>query len=122
MRGEEMVKYINQLSSPIHVQSASGNFGVGAKVAAAPRNPAGMIYLSWKAGVCSTIHLWKDPDTGEDGLRRWQRDDGSFTEWGELEDAVKPALIKDHGTTVTRLGHIEEAQTRTAGTSTPRPL
>src|SRR2546428_9659461 len=42
MTGDEMVKYINQLSSSIHVQSAGGNFGVGAKVAAAPRNPAGL--------------------------------------------------------------------------------
>lgn len=121
MSGEEMVKYINQLSSSIHVQSASGNFGVGAKVAAAPRNPAGMIYLSWKAGVCSTIHLWKDPDTGEYGLRRWQRDDGSFTEWVELEDAVKPAVIKDHGTMVILLGQTEEADTMTAAEGTPSP-
>lgn len=39
MTGAEMVSFINELSSSIHEQSASGNFGVGAKIAAAPRNP-----------------------------------------------------------------------------------
>src|SRR5438034_155812 len=44
MTGPEMVDYINALSSSIHEQSAAGNFGVGAKIAAAPRNPHGMLY------------------------------------------------------------------------------
>jgi HSP90 family molecular chaperone len=34
MTGEEMVHYINKLSSSINEQSATGNFGVGAKIAA----------------------------------------------------------------------------------------
>src|SRR5688572_27290501 len=34
MTGEEMVKYINQLSSSLSSQSMSGNYGVGAKIAA----------------------------------------------------------------------------------------
>jgi HSP90 family molecular chaperone len=42
MTGPEMVEFINKLSSSIHKQSADGNFGVGAKVAAAPRNPHGL--------------------------------------------------------------------------------
>ena len=45
MTGEEMVKYINNLSSSIHRQSSEGNFGVGAKIAAAPNNPHGLVYL-----------------------------------------------------------------------------
>ena len=114
MTGDEMVKYINQLSSSIHVQSASGNFGVGAKVAAAPRNPAGLIYVSWKDGIASTIHLWKDPETGEYGLRRLQRPDGSLSEWAYLEDAVKPEVIKDHGTMVILLGADDDADTMSA--------
>ena len=39
MTGEEMVGYINNLSSSVHEQSRHGNFGVGAKIAALPRNP-----------------------------------------------------------------------------------
>src|SRR5687767_12189963 len=44
MTGDEMVAYINQLSSSVHEQSHQGNFGVGAKIAAATRNPAGVVY------------------------------------------------------------------------------
>jgi len=62
MTGEEMVEYINALSSSMSEQSETGNFGVGAKIAAAPRNHAGLIYLSWKDGVGYMIHLWRDPD------------------------------------------------------------
>src|SRR5580704_2703537 len=47
MDGEEMVMYLNALSSSMSEQSESGNFGVGAKIAAAPRNHAGLVYLSW---------------------------------------------------------------------------
>jgi hypothetical protein len=51
MTGEEMVEYINKLSSSMHEQSRHGNFGVGAKIAALPKNPEGLVYLSWKDGV-----------------------------------------------------------------------
>src|SRR5829696_2289018 len=50
MTGPEMVKFINELSSSINEQSTTGNFGVGAKIAAAPLNPHGLIYMSWKNG------------------------------------------------------------------------
>jgi hypothetical protein len=51
MTGEEMLRYINMLSSSTHIQSHEANYGVGAKVAAATRNHAGLIYVSWKDGV-----------------------------------------------------------------------
>ena len=59
MSGEEMVRFINQLSSSVSKQSMSGNYGVGAKIAAATRNPAGVLYFSWKAGQGSMIHLFR---------------------------------------------------------------
>ena len=40
MTGEEMVRYINNLSSSVHTQSHTGNFGIGAKIAAAMRGNA----------------------------------------------------------------------------------
>ena len=58
MTGPEMVEYINKLSSSLHQQSSGGNFGVGAKIAAASRNPHGIVYMSWKEGVGHMIHLW----------------------------------------------------------------
>ncbi|HTA23026.1 MAG TPA: hypothetical protein VK763_05795 [Terriglobales bacterium] len=100
MTGPEMVSYINQLSSSMHQQSKHGNFGMGAKIAAAPRNTLGLVYLSWKDGHGSMIHLWKDPDSETYGLRRHQN--GEF--WLPIADYIKPEPIKDHGTVVVLLG------------------
>ncbi len=100
MTGPEMVNYINQLSSSMHEQSKHGNFGMGAKIAAAPRNTLGLVYLSWKDGHGSMIHLWKDPDTDTYGLRRHQN--GEF--WLPVTNDIKPEAIKDHGTMVVLLG------------------
>src|ERR1019366_3737533 len=47
MTGDDMVKYINHLSSSGTIQSHFTNFGMGAKIAAITRNQAGLIYLSW---------------------------------------------------------------------------
>jgi Histidine kinase-, DNA gyrase B-, and HSP90-like ATPase len=108
MTGEEMAKYINQLSSSVYRQSHEGNFGVGAKIAAATRNHAGLLYLSWKAGVGSTIHLWRDPSTGDYGLRQLERPGGKYSHWAHVEDSVKPrddVRIDQHGTKVVLLGN-----------------
>jgi hypothetical protein len=105
MTGEEMVKYINHLSSSGSAQSMSGNYGVGAKIAAATRNHAGLIYLSWKNGRGSMIHLWRDPQTGQYGLMQFERPDGTHGHFTEVDDAVKPDLIKDHGTKIVLLGN-----------------
>ncbi|MGP1398077.1 MAG: hypothetical protein ACTS3R_21430 [Inquilinaceae bacterium] len=100
MNGEEMVEYINKLSSSIHKQSASGNFGVGAKISAAPLNPEGLVYLSWKAGKGYMIHLHRDELTGDYGLIRFAN--GEF--WQPISNDVKPAPIDTHGTMVVLLG------------------
>jgi len=100
MTGEEMVEYINKLSSSIHKQSTSGNFGVGAKIAAAPLNPEGLFYLSWKEGKDYMIHLQRDHDTGEFGLIRFNN--GEF--WQLSSDDLKPEPIKANGTMVVLLG------------------
>src|SRR5438477_11374363 len=42
MTADDMVTYINRLSSSAHPQSHVGNFGVGAKIAAATRNHLGL--------------------------------------------------------------------------------
>jgi len=62
MTGEEMEKYINQLSSSGSEQSLSANYGVGGKIATATKNHAGVVYVSWKDGNSALIHLWRDPD------------------------------------------------------------
>jgi hypothetical protein len=105
MTGEEMRQYINQLSSSGSIQSTDGNYGVGAKVAAATRNHAGLIYLSWKDGRGAMIHLWRNPETRQYGLRQIERPDGTFGHWAELDDLVKPEIISDHGTKIILFGN-----------------
>jgi len=112
MSPEEMVQYINQLSSSGSAQSLSGNFGVGAKIAAATKNHAGMLYLSWQNGVGHMIHLWRDPKSGQYGLKHIERPDGTYEYAPELDNAIKPSLIKKHGTKVILLGmHGNESTT-----------
>jgi hypothetical protein len=117
MTGDEMVKLINELSSSIHEQSASGNFGVGAKIAAAPRNPHGMVYKSWKDGVGHMVHLWFDPDSQVYGLKRWPNNESEF--WTPISDALKPKQIGEHGTMVTLLGRSDDDDTFEPPAGTP---
>jgi hypothetical protein len=119
MTGPEMVRYINQLSSSIHEQSVHSNFGVGAKIAAAPRNPHGLVYMSWKNGIGSMIHLWFDPVERVYGLKRWPQNAGEF--WCKVSDDLKPAQIEHHGTMVTLLGETDEQNTMEPPPGTPMP-
>lgn len=121
MTGEEMVKYINQLSSSVSEQSIAGNYGVGAKVAAATRNPEGLIYLSWKDGEGAMIHLWRNPTDGEYGLRQFERPDGTYAHYTSVDDDVKPDLIGEHGTKVILLGRSidEDTMTSPEGAASP---
>ena len=111
MTGPDMVKYINHLSSSSGLQAHNANFGVGAKIAAATRNQAGLVYLSWREGQGSMIHLWKDPQSGDYGLQRLERPGGTFDHWASLESSVKPAAIKNHGTKVVLYGNVVDADT-----------
>lgn len=119
MTGEEQKKFVNMLSSSIHLQSHEGNFGVGAKIAAATRNHEGLIYLSWKDSVGSMIQLWRDPITGEYGLKQiTEREPWHI---GRVDDTVKPKEIKESGTKVVLLGNEPEQNTMLppAGARTP---
>lgn len=121
MDGEEMVKYINHLSSSSGIQSHITNYGIGAKISAATRNHAGLEYLSWKDGVGSYIHFWKDPDSGEYGLQQLKRPDGTYGHWAHLSEDVKPEQFDHHGTKVVLLGQSEDANTMEAPPGAPSP-
>ena len=111
MTGEEMLKFINQLSSSRSVQSMSTNYGIGAKIAAATKHPAGVIYQSWKNGEGYMIQLEKNKATGEYGLVQWELKDGTFSHYMPIEDDIKPEEIKDHGTKVILLGNKDDDDT-----------
>ncbi len=104
MTGSEMVKFINQLSSSVAEQSIEGNYGVGAKIAAATRNTLGVIYVSWKAGAGSMIQLFRDAKTAQYGLRQWRLADGAYDYWFPVDDELRPEAIADNGTKVVLLG------------------
>lgn len=114
MTGPEMVDQINALSSSIHQQSASGNFGVGAKISAAPRNRYGIIYMSWKNGLGNMIWLWFDPAAGVYGLKRWGK-----RLWLPVPRGWKPKAIRRHGTTVVLLGNSDDDNTMAPPAGTP---
>jgi hypothetical protein len=121
MTGPEMVQYINRLSSSGRLQAVDGNYGVGAKIAAATRNPAGVVYLSWKNGQGAMIHLWRNPDTGEYGLKQMKLPSGRYSHWGPVEDTLKPSAIGDNGTVVILLGSKEADNTMEAPEGAPTP-
>jgi len=121
MTGEEMQKFINQLSSSSSEQSFTSNYGIGAKIAAATRNPHGVIYQSWKGGDGYSVHLEKDPATGEYGLRQWELDDGTFSHSFSLADDVKPGEIHESGTKVVLLGKSEKENTMAAPVEAAAP-
>jgi hypothetical protein len=121
MTGDEMVRFINQLSSSATKQSLQGNYGVGAKIAAATRNPAGVSYFSWKNGVGSMIFLFRDELTQQYGLKQWERSDGTWTHFLPIEDDVKPEIIKDHGTMVVLHGTNAHDDTLIAPDIAPAP-
>jgi hypothetical protein len=117
MTGPEMVEYINKLSSSLHEQSSGGNFGVGAKIAAAPLNPHGIVYMSWKEGIGHMIHLWFDPEEKVYGLKRWAKNHGEF--WTPVSNDLKPQQIKRHGTVVVLLGQSDDHNTMDPPRDTP---
>lgn len=121
MTGEEMVRFINQLSSSVSAQSLSGNYGVGAKITAATRNPVGVLYLSWKQAEGSMIHLSRDRDSGQYGLKQWHHQDGAYAHYLPLEDDVRPDIVQEHGTKVVLLGESDDANTMQAPPNTPSP-
>jgi len=114
MTGDQMVRLLNQLSSSLSGQSMSGNYGVGAKIAALTRNHAGVVYVSWKDAEGSMIHLLRHKEEAQYGLKQWEHSDGSFAHYLPLEDDVRPEYIDQHGTRVVLLGMENDSNTMQA--------
>ena len=112
MTPEQLRQYINQLASSGREQSATGNFGVGAKVAAGSRNPHGLEYRSWHRGQGALVCFKRHPD-GRWGLEPQHGSDGRSDFWRPLGEHDKPWLLRgqDHGTQVVLLGRHERHDT-----------
>ena len=118
MTAEQLRYYINQLAASGREQSRTGNFGVGAKVAAGSRNPHGLEYRSWHEGHGSLVCFKRHPD-GRWGLapQRWESGRTDF--WRPLGEDDKPWLLRGqaHGTQVVLLGQHERHDTTQAPAS-----
>lgn len=112
MTAIEMIQHINNISDSGGIQSLVDNFGVGAKIAAATKNPEGLIYLSWTEAFSdgSMVHLWKDCKEGVYGLRRFINN-GSYSEFEAISSDAKPEIIDTHGTRVILLGNSIDDET-----------
>lgn len=104
MSADELNNYINQLSATSGVQSLGDNYGVGAKIAAATRNPAGLVYQAWQQGNGLIGQLVIDHESRSVGFRRWEIEDGNWRDFLEIDPEVRPSPIKSHGVSVTLLG------------------
>jgi hypothetical protein len=115
MTAEQLRYYINQLAASGRAQSSSGNFGVGAKVAAGSRNPHGLEYRSWHQGRGALVCFKRHPD-GRWGLEPQRRENGHTDFWRPLGEADKPWLLRgqDRGTQVVLLGESERHDTTQA--------
>ena len=80
MTGDEMVQFINQLSSSMSEQSLRGNYGVGPDIGCNTQS-AGVSYFSWKNGQGSMILLYRDDLTGRSGLKQWERADKTWAHY-----------------------------------------
>ena len=118
MTPEQMYEFINQLAASGREQSRTGNFGVGAKIAAGSRNPHGLEYRSWQQGHGAMVRFMCDHD-GRWGLQAQPRPDGTAGYWRPLTEADKPWALRgaDHGTQVVLLGTSDTDDTTVAPAS-----
>jgi len=100
MSADELVRYINSLSSSGSEQGADLNYGVGAKISAATRSPEGLVYMSWQNGVGSQIQLIRED--GQYGLLQF--DDYRYSSEALREQLPANGVIGDSGTCVILLG------------------
>lgn len=113
MTGREVSEYINTIWSSGKDLGAGKNFGIGAKIAAAPLNPFGIEYWTWKDGVGYYSKLIYDDQSDDFGLE-WLIDPetGGRVEWLEgIGERYKPQIIDQHGVKVVLLGKSDDDDT-----------
>lgn len=113
MTPEEVRVNINHLSASAGIQAFDKNFGIGAKITAAVRNPHGVMYKAWKDGEGSVTILGRVE--GAYGRIGWRSDvDGSVDYWLPLSDEDKHPVINDAGVSVVLLGDSQDQDTTVA--------
>jgi hypothetical protein len=121
MDAAELKRFFSTLGAGAKkIAGVHDNFGVGAKIAALPWNPNGLVVLSYKAGRGSLIWIVLDADTQEYELVEFTVD-GKKGVVLDLTDAadvdgidwskVAPDWVKPNGTVVVLLGSKESPDT-----------
>ena len=103
MTPDEVRQNINRLSASGGTQAFDKNFGIGAKITAAVRNPHGVMYKAWKDGIGTVTVLGRH--SGRYGRIGWRDpDDDSVHYWLPLRESDRPPIIKRSGVSVVLLG------------------
>lgn len=122
MDAEELWKFFSTLGEGAKkIGGVHDNFGVGAKIAALPWNPQGVVVISYRAGKASMIWITLNAELNEYELIDFQTQRGLSTvidpceiDWRDDEVdwcAVAPEWAREHGTTIVLLGSSESPDT-----------
>jgi hypothetical protein len=111
MDRDDLLKFFSTLGEGANkIEGVHDNFGVGAKIAALPWNPEGLVVISRKGGRSSMIWIVLDPDSSDYELVEFTSDDSKtcVTEPARIDGidwaSVLPDWIGEHGTAVVLLG------------------
>lgn len=114
MTRDELLRFFSTLGDGAkRIGGIHDNFGVGAKIAALPWNPQGVVVISYKDGQPSMIQIELDPDSAEYELVEFETESGSTyvinpadVDWGSEVNwaSVAPEWARKNGTTVVLLG------------------
>ncbi|MBK8324488.1 MAG: ATP-binding protein [Betaproteobacteria bacterium] len=79
MSRDELLKFFSTLGEGAKkIGGVHDNFGVGAKIAALPWNPNGVVVISYKDGKASMIHIVLEPQSGDCELIEFGVEGGHF--------------------------------------------
>jgi len=113
MTADEVRDNINRLSASGGTQAFDKNFGIGAKITAAVRNPYGVMYKAWKDGEGSVTILGRQE--GRYGRLGWRNaEDDTVHYWLPLPETEKPSILAGSGVSVVLLGRSKEEDTTVA--------
>ena len=112
MSGAELERYIGELASSGKQLARTANLGVGAKIACALPNPAGIRYRSWTR-PSSGVEAVFGRHHGDWGLRTDQDGEGCERASWALDGQELPSLVAGagHGTQITLWGRGEREDT-----------
>jgi hypothetical protein len=99
MTPDDIRANLNRLSASTGIQAFDKNFGIGAKITAAVRNPLGVMYKAWQGGEGTLTILGRQEGRyGRIGFRNPV--DDSVDYWLPLPAAEKHEIIDQSGVSV----------------------